>query len=153
MTRMTRAPAGRMLSKFCQRHAGGDGNEQMIFCERSGNFGECGGNLVGLGRQNQDVGKFGDLGVGRGGFRADFGGKMFRAVSKGSLAMISRGTTISARTKPFGERGGHFARAEKADIQLVAMLFCNKTPGGAKSENSRLEFARATPILVKRVFQ
>ena len=63
--------------QFRQRHAGGDGDEQMIFGERAGNFRERGGNLVGLGGENQDVREFRDLGVGRDGFRADFGGEVF----------------------------------------------------------------------------
>ena len=56
----------------------------MIFGERAGNFRERGGDLVGLGRQNQDVREFGDVGVGRDGFRADFGGEIFaRGVDAG----------------------------------------------------------------------
>jgi hypothetical protein len=41
--------------------------------------------------------------------------KAARAASDKSLAMISLGKRISARTKTARERGGHFARAEKAD--------------------------------------
>ena len=49
----------------------------MFFGERAGNFRERGGGLVGLRREDQNVRRFDDFEVGRGGGGADFGGEAF----------------------------------------------------------------------------
>ena len=88
----------------------------MMFCERAGYFRERGGNLVGLGRQNQDVGKCHDRSVGRDRFGAGFGGEI---VSRGGVRIAGHdfpGHNEFGADKTFRQRGGHFARAEKADV-------------------------------------
>ena len=49
----------------------------MIFCERAGNFRERGGNLIRLGREDQNSRGLGGVKIGRKSFRARFAGKMF----------------------------------------------------------------------------
>jgi hypothetical protein len=44
---------GQRRFQLCERHAGGDGNQQMIVCEMPALFGQRGGDLVGFGGQNQ----------------------------------------------------------------------------------------------------
>ena len=103
--------------QFRERHAGGDGNQQMIAGERAANFREHGGDLVGLGRQNQDVREFGHVGVGRDGFRADFGGEIF---ARGVVRIAGDdfpGDDDFGADEAFGQGRGHFAGAEKTDFQ------------------------------------
>ena len=88
----------------------------MIFGERAGNFRQRGGNLIRLGRQNQNVRGPGDFEIGGGGFRAGFGGEMFaRGVKRVGGDDFARKNDFRL-DKTFGERGGHFARAEKTDF-------------------------------------
>ena len=102
--------------EFRERHAGGDGDEQMFFGERAANFRQRGGNLVGFGRQNQNAGEFCDFGVGRNGFCADLGGEMFARGVRRVAGDDFTGAGKFAANEAAGERGGHFARAEKADF-------------------------------------
>ena len=123
----------------------------MFFGERAANFRQRGGNLVGFGRQNQDAGEFRDFGVGRDRFRADFGGEMFSRGVHRVAGDDFAGADEFAADEAAGERGGHFARAEKADFQwgchesfVAGHLVERKkiTP-----VNSRLEFAPLALIL------
>ena len=56
ITRMTRA-SSRLASSFRQRHAGSDGNEQMLFREMIANFRERAADLMRLHGKNQDAGE------------------------------------------------------------------------------------------------
>ena len=123
----------------------------MFFGERAMNFRQRGGNLVGFGRQNQNAGEFRDFGVGRNRFRTDFGSEMFTRGVHRVAGDDFAGAGEFAANEAAGERGGHFARAEKADFQwgchesfVAGHLVERKkiTP-----VNSQLEFAPLTLIL------
>ena len=88
----------------------------MIFVEDAGNFREHRRDLVGLGGQDQNIGRFCDFPVGGGDVRAGFIRKMFsRRVERISGDEFARKNHFGIH-KTFGQCGGHFACAEKTDL-------------------------------------
>ncbi len=71
--------------------------------------------MVGLDGENQDIGGFGHVRIGFRGRRADFIGEMFSRGGNRISGDDFLGTDEFRLDETAGQRGGHFARAEKAD--------------------------------------
>jgi len=88
----------------------------MIFGERAGNFRERGGGLIRLGGEDQNGRGLGGFHVGRDGLCAGLGGEAFpRGGKRVGGDDFARENNFRA-DKTSGERGRHFARAEKTDF-------------------------------------
>ena len=90
----------------------------MILCKGFGNFLEHRTNLIGLGGENQNAGRFRHGAVAVGNLSSDFIGKMFA----GSLNWVG-GDDFTWKNQlgvyeTSRQGGGHFARAEKTDFEL-----------------------------------
>ena len=114
----------------------------MFFGERTGNFRERGGHLIRLGGENQNCRGLGGYKIGRDGFCAGLGSKMFaRRVKRIGGEKLVRLDELGV-DKTSGERGGHLARAEKTDFK--GCYHADFVTGGDvnRKRNSRLVLAR-----------
>jgi len=121
----------------------------MIFRERAGNLRQRGGDLIRLGRQDQNGRGGGHFQIGRKSFCSGFGGKMFACGVKrvGGEKLVCLDELGAGKT--FGERGGHLARAEKADFYWCCHVDFVTGGGAKRKRNSQLEIAGLAVMLLR----
>ena len=138
-----------------ERHASGDGNQQMAVRKTIALLGQHAGDLVGFHGQNQDAGEFQNVGVRRGGFRAGFRGESGAGRGRHVAGDDFPGEDNFRADEAARQGGGHFARAEKADGEFGCHGNClagrfvrrKRKRAGKFAVNSRLEFAPVESIV------
>ena len=101
-----------------QRHPRCDGTDQMFLGDQAANFLEHAGDLVGFDSEHEHLGGLGRLEVRSGGFNAHLLRECGTRGVDGITGDDLIGVDNFCLNKSFGQRGSHFASAEKTNAEL-----------------------------------